>query len=257
MWRNKKIFDILNQAASVSLAGAPIANQIPPRGPMIARWFLTIALLVSPTLAQAQATIPSLRADDVVRVPTAGQLANTTARDRRRITGLVLGVAALAGATTGWSLVVWSSRGPTPDLIASADAPDLTQARYDALEARWRHTRVALHATGAASAVLANLALTLYGDRLRRWPTWCHWTLGALGLGLATYGAIDISRTPECKGNDPRFCADNTYRLDRGAMMLYTAIPLVSEPLIGRAWRPRISIEPSRGEAAMLLTWPL
>jgi len=217
-----------------------------------------------------------VRADDIVRVPTlhaapatpssaqpvgGGTLERGNAGrvhpDRLRLAGLALGITAFAGASAAWSLVLWSSHGPTPDLIASANAPDLTQAKYDALEARWRHTRFALHATGAASAVLADLALALYGDRLRRWPGWAHWTVGALGLGLAAYGSIDLARTPACDGSDPRVCAGQTYRLDRGAMMLYTAIPLLSEPLIARAWRPRVTVEPSRGQAAIRLSWQL
>jgi len=238
---------------------------------LLAENHLTAVIVVH---AEPDLVTEMVRAESVVRLPTASLIATSTPRTaaglaasdaagipterkRHRIAAITLGTTAVVGALAAWSLATWSSRGPVQDFIDSADDKTLTQERYDSLETRWRRSRVALHVVGATSVAIGDLALIVARERLAQWPRWVHWTIGGVGLGLATYGIVEIVRTSACDNADPRYCANKTYQRDRGGLALYTAIPFLSEPLITTAWMPHLSVDRSRTHATLNLSWAL
>lgn len=173
----------------------------------------------------------------------------------RRPTSIALGATALGAAGAAWGISIWSSQGPVQEFIDSGNTPGLEQSEYDRLESRWRTSRITTHSVGALALATSELSLVFARPYIRRWPAWVHWSLGAIGLAATTVGVVELVRWSGCDNPDPRYCADNTFKLDRGALLLYTGLPLLSEPLIASPWAPTLSVQTSASHATLSMRW--
>lgn len=175
-----------------------------------------------------------------------------------QVTALVIGSTSVALAAAAWALTSWSSAHRVQDFIDSAADPNLTQKSFDDLERRWMRSRGALHLLGASSSAMATIAVVLGRQPLRRLPRWSHWVVGTIGLALITTGVVETLRASGCTNGDPRECADETFRFDRGMLLTYTGIPLIAEPLVTAPWRrTSLSWQTSLSHVSLHLGWSL
>jgi hypothetical protein len=219
--------------------------------------------------AEPQLTTELVRQDSVVHLATitapsasASSTSSGQANDRpraarqwRKPTTIAMGALGAGAIGAAWGLAIWSSSGPVQTFIDSGHDPSLAQPDYDRLESEWRTSRVALHSVGAVGLVSSELALALGRARLRRWPAWTHWAIGGAGLALTTFGVIEVVRSSGCDDSDPRKCADRTYNVDRGTLLLFTGLPLLSEPLLASPWKPLVAVDASTTHATLSLRW--
>lgn len=206
----------------------------------------TSSVFLSNTPGSASPRVPP----DLATKPKAGTRTYQAA-------ALVLGSTSVALTASAWALTVWSGARPVQEFIDSAADPNLTQKGFDDLERRWMRSRATLHALGASSSALATVALVLGRQPLRRLPRWSHWLVGTVGLALATTGIVETLRASGCTSADPRACADETFRFDRGMLLTYTGIPLLAEPLVVAPWRQTLSWQTSKNHVSLHLGWSL
>lgn len=184
--------------------------------------------------AEAQAITPAERgavvAHDVSaeRAPSHGA---TPRLRRRRIggaVGLVLGVATL-GLSYGLS-VRRHERAET--LRAGLRDDDDTYPRY---ARAWDDARVLSYSFAAVGTLIASgsvAALAL--SRPQPLPVWSAVAAAVAGAGLIGWGAYDVARGDSCGLGefDRRLCVDAREQRDRGALVLLSALPLLTLPLV-------------------------
>lgn len=139
-------------------------------------------------------------------------------------TSLALG--ATAAVTAAWRFRVTHHAGR--DLQATTrSAP---QFHVKALE--WQDARPAPYywmATSAALLTAGSLGMMLRADRSSV-PWWAAGLAGAVGVGLATVGIVDLAKGGVCSGLETTLpnCVDQRERRDRGALLLLASVPALT-----------------------------
>ena len=67
-----------------------------------------------------------------------------------------------------------------------------------------------------------------------RLPWWLAGTAGGIGIGLASWGLVDVVQG-ECSNSDARLCALDAQQRERGMLLLLTSVPLLALPITGLA----------------------
>jgi hypothetical protein len=84
--------------------------------------------------------------------------------------------------------------------------------------------------TAAAGGLSASVgtALLASAGRPNKVPWWLAGAVGAVGGGLAAWGAVDLAKGASCTASDARQCVQDEQRQDRGILLLCSAVPLLT-----------------------------
>jgi hypothetical protein len=177
--------------------------------------------------------IPSRRADQEVEKERTSDEREEAASSRpsgpRRIRRAVGETAVAAGAASFALAAVFARhRHHRGDELRATSWVDPTFA----LRVRdWENARPAPYVFAAVGAALATagvvgMSLASEGDS----PRWLPAVAGTVGVALATWGGIDVARGTACSTADVmrEFCSDDLERRDRGAIVMLSAIPVLT-----------------------------
>jgi hypothetical protein len=165
--------------------------------------------------------------------------------------GLILG-AGVAAEIAGWFL--FRSRVDKGDAVlgsvdGSRDAP-------------WENARTPMLAVGVAGGVTASAGVALLASAVpaRKVPWWLAGTVGAAGVGLLAWGAVDLAKGEACTSSDARECVQDEQRQDRGMLLITSAVPLLTLPVTkgirGAIHKEsRVDVALSLGGARLTGTW--
>jgi hypothetical protein len=141
-------------------------------------------------------------------------------------TSLVLGTASFAGSATA-SL---KRRARAEQFARSLPGTNDYGARYVA----WKDARSLPYAFASGGSFLAamgtvSLALSFRFDSI---PWWTTMLSGIAGIGLATWGIVDVAEGGSCgTGFDLRSCSRAQELRDRGGLLLLASVPFFALPL--------------------------
>jgi hypothetical protein len=115
---------------------------------------------------------------------------------------------------------------------------------------------------GVGAGALGTLAAALLVSPIQGPPPWWSYTLAAAGVGLVGVGAFEVARSDSCVLDGfEGLCRRRRDSKARGVMLLSTAIPLLSVPLVQLFKRDpalaRRGTDQDRGRSVALVSRPL
>ncbi len=171
------------------------------------------------------------------RLPTERQdwPSRRTSGRNRKAWQIGLGATALAFGTGSFvaAAVLSAKRAEAGTALLAAN---LESMEYRVRLSSWEDQRVPPYVFGALGAVALTSAAfgLLLGEPGSDFPVWPTVLSGLLGGGFMAWGAIDLAKGGSCGPEhvDRRSCSRAQERMDRGALAMLAALPLLSVPIV-------------------------
>jgi hypothetical protein len=143
--------------------------------------------------------------------------------------GIAVGMGVASTAAAGVFTVIRHRKGQTLRATMSGEPT------YPLHLEQWQDSRAKPYAFAAVgSAALAGGVVSLLARAGREpFPRWASVLVAAAGLGLASWGIVQVHRGESC-GGDPagqRLCSEGLERRDRGALLLLSTLPFLAVPV--------------------------
>jgi hypothetical protein len=172
-----------------------------------------------------------------VRVP-----APVDASPRRTKTGMLWAggtTLALGIAAHSWAWYAFSVRVSLGNTLSNAP-----EDNYEDERQQWVAARAPLLAAAITGAglTMAGVELMLFAAPNERLPWWLTGLTAATGVGLATWGLIEVVPNA-CSNPDVRACVPQNQKRERGTMVLLASAPFFCLPITKLARGPRTSAD--------------